>query len=206
MFSTCWDNNIYRLYKNDTQFDGLSGYITGIEDKTLFGSKCIVIHDNEIIIQKYDYDNNNNVIENIGTSNFNENAEAQNTYNININLTKLFYNNIINDQNFYTNWTLSISDMSKSQTAMNNYISNTLLKFFNVNNNFTLHMYRKYDINKLDSDSAFIYNMPEDFSEYEEYMNFTTNYEISDNDLFINITIPEYSNYYYYLIIKINRY
>jgi len=96
--------------------------------------------------------------------------------------------------------------MSKSQTAMNNYISNTLLKFFNVNNNFTLHMYRKYDINKLDSDSAFIYDMPNDFSEYEEYMNFTTNYEISDNDLFINITIPEYSNYYYYLIIKINRY
>ena len=89
---------------------------------------------------------------------------------------------------------------------MNNYISNTLMKFFNVNNNFTLHMYRKYDINKLDSDSVFIYDMPEDFSEYEEYMNFTTDYEISDNDLFININIPEYSNYYYYLIIKINRY
>ena len=49
-------------------------------------------------------------------------------------------------------------------------------------------------------------DMPEDFSEYEEYMNFTTDYEISDNDLFININIPEYSNYYYYLIIKINRY
>ena len=206
MFSSCWDNNIYRLYRNDTNFDGLSGYITGIEDKTLFGSKCIVIHNNEISIQKYDYDKNNNVMESIGTSNFNENTEAQNTYNININLTKIFYNNIINDKNFYTNWTLSIGDMSKSQTAMNNYISNTLLKFFNVNNNFTLHMYRKYDINKLDSDSAFIYDMPKDFSEYEEYMNFTTNYEISDNDLFINITIPEYSNYYYYLIIKINRY
>ena len=205
MFSSCWDNNIYRLYTNDTNFDGISGYITGIEDKSLFGSKCIIIHDNEIAIQKYDFVKDN-IKESIGISNYNENTEAQNTYNININLTKIFYNTIINNENFYNNWTLSIGDMSKSQTAMNNYISNTLLKFFNVNNNYTLHMYRKYDINKLDSDTAFIYDMPEDFSEYEEYMNFTTDYEISDNDLFINITIPEYSNYYYYLIIKINRY
>ena len=64
----------------------------------------------------------------------------------------------------------------------------------------------EYSSNIYGREWAQCYNMPEDFSEYEEYMNFTTNYEISDNDLFINITIPEYSNYYYYLIIKINRY
>jgi hypothetical protein len=67
-------------------------------------------------------------------------------------------------------------------------------------------MYRKYDINKQESDNAFIYDKPVDFDEYEEYMNYTTDYQVSDNELSINIGISEYSSYYYYLIIKINKY
>ena len=118
----------------------------------------------------------------------------------------MFYNNIINTKAFYDNWTLNIKDLSKASYAMNNFILNTLSKFFNLNDNFTLKMYRKYDINKRDTDSIFVYDKPEDFDQYEEYMNFTTEYKISDNDVFITINIPDYVNYYYYLIIKINRY
>ena len=206
MFTSCWDGNLYRLYNNESNYDNINGYITGIEDKTLFGSKCLVIHNNEIVITKYDYDTENNIKQSVLISNYNENTVAQNTYNISINLTKIFYNNIINNENFYSNWTTNISDMSKSQQAMNNYILNTLMKFFNLSNNFTIQMYRKYDINKLDTDNVFIYDMPDDFQDYEEYNNFTTDYQISDNELNINITLSEYINYYYYLIIKINRY
>jgi hypothetical protein len=75
MFTSSWDNNIYRLYSNDNNYETMSGYITGIEDKMLFGSKCIIIHDNTLVITKYDYDRSN-VTENVILSKFNENTNA----------------------------------------------------------------------------------------------------------------------------------
>jgi hypothetical protein len=76
MFTSCWDGNLYRLYNNESNYDNINGYITGIEDKTLFGSKCLVIHNNEIVITKYDYDTENNIKQSVLISNYNENTVA----------------------------------------------------------------------------------------------------------------------------------
>jgi len=54
-FSTNWDNNIYRSYNNDTEYQNLPGYSIGIEDKVFFGSKVINLHNDGIILTKWNY-------------------------------------------------------------------------------------------------------------------------------------------------------
>jgi len=54
-FSTNWDNNIYRQYQNDTDYQNLNGYSLGIDDKMFFGSKAINLHNNGILLSKWNY-------------------------------------------------------------------------------------------------------------------------------------------------------
>ena len=80
---------------------------------------------------------------------------------------------------------------------------NNIIKTKAFYDNWTLNI---KDLSKASYAMNNFIDKPEDFGQYEEYMNFTTEYKISDNDVFITINIPDYVNYYYYLIIKINRY
>jgi len=102
-FSTNWDNNIYRTYSNETDYQQLNGYVIGIDDKMMFGSKVINLHNDGITLRKWNYVNNiNNATFNI--SKFNEHSAAKNVLEISLNLTKTFYQYLFNTQSFIDNW------------------------------------------------------------------------------------------------------
>ena len=44
-----------RQYQNDTDYQNLNGYSLGIDDKMFFGSKAINLHNNGILLSKWNY-------------------------------------------------------------------------------------------------------------------------------------------------------
>jgi hypothetical protein len=53
IFSTDWDNNIYRQYSSENEYTIVPGYTNGIIDKSLFGSKCIKLSSEPLIIDSW---------------------------------------------------------------------------------------------------------------------------------------------------------
>ena len=53
LFATDWDNNIYRLYQDESTFNTVPGYTNGIIDKTMFGSKCMKVSMEYITLDKW---------------------------------------------------------------------------------------------------------------------------------------------------------
>lgn len=56
LMSSCWDNNIYRIYSDDETYKYVPGYSIGIHDKMFFGSTCIALHNNYIELDKWNYE------------------------------------------------------------------------------------------------------------------------------------------------------
>jgi len=69
-FSTNWDNNVYRQYTAEETYEYLQGYSLGVDDKMFFGSKVLNLHNNGVLLTKWDYNKNiNNAKYNISKQN-----------------------------------------------------------------------------------------------------------------------------------------
>ena len=201
-FLTDWDA-IYRLYKDDTNYTLLNGYISGITDKMFFGSKCLNITNDSIVLQKWNHNKDNNNYT-ISLAKYNETTKPTTSYKIRLNLTKTFYNHIISCTSLSTNWNV-ISDVLNIESYITNYINNTLIKLYDFRNNFDLTLYKKYSAKHLEPHQIFVKEQPEDFNEYEIDTNYTTEFTELNNELILTLTINTYGNYYLYPIMKINK-
>lgn len=215
--SSCWDNNIYRLYSDEENYSYVPGYISGYQDKMFFGSTCLVLNSNEVTLDTWNYNEADNYADIVLNEN-NVNSEGTLSYEIKLNITKTFYNHIINSR-FYNNWDV-IDDSVNVKTYINNYINNTLINLFDFKSNILVELYKKYNpagnkslsnvlLNKnksntrVESTSAFIKQMPKDFNEYELEQSVKTELEEMNNEIILTITIAKYDNYYFYPIVKI---
>lgn len=203
-FSTNWDNNIYRQYQNDTDYQNLNGYSLGIDDKMFFGSKAINLHNNGILLSKWNYQKNINSA-NYNISKHNEHSEARQVLEIQLNLTKTFYDYNFNQETFVNNWK-NISKITNTNIYINNYITNVLYNIYNFKGNFDVVLYKQYDefmANKPASDHFVL--EPNMLTDYEIDTNYKTEFKDINNEVILTITIDNYENYKYYPTVKINK-
>jgi hypothetical protein len=105
LLSTTWDGTYYRKYTDEENYIFYEGHITGIDDKSFFGSRCMVMHHDYVLIDKWQYDTANDILTYvINDSHFN--VESVNTHNtvITINMTTAIFNHFINNNVFANNW------------------------------------------------------------------------------------------------------
>lgn len=204
LFSTNWDNNIYRQYDSEYGYKNLAGYALGIEDKMFFGSKVINLHNNAITLDKWNYQKNINKAA-LNISKHNEHSKAKQVLEIQLNLTKTFYDFNFNNKNLVNNWK-GIKQQTDIKIYINNYINNVLYNIYNFKGNFDIILYKQYD--------EFVSSQPiEDhfvleggiLSEPEIDTNYKTEFKDINNEVILTITIDNFDNYKYYPIVKINK-
>lgn len=210
-----WDKNYYRIWDDENSWGYVNGYIPGIEDKSYFGSKCLVLNDPVIILRNW-----NNLItiseadtefSNTDKTKLNEAYETdkvsnvqrnRKTLHIDINITQALYQYFKNEEpTLYNNW-VNFTD-NKKDYSFNNYIKNTLIKYFKIDDENNLQLYSK--INKLNqSIPTVLISQPDDFEHYTVEKNFKTKYKNINNNIILSIDVPltENKSYYFTLNIK----
>lgn len=203
-FSTNWDNNIYRSYQNDDDYQNLAGYLIGIDDKTMFGSKVINLHNNGILLNKWNYDTNSNKVA-FNISKHNEHSNTKDVLEITLNLTKTFYSYLFNKSEFTSNWK-SITEQTNVNIYINNYINNVLYNIYNFKSNFDVSLYKQYNetVANKPASSHFILET-NNLNDFEIDNNYKTEFKDINNEVILTITIDNYKNYKYYPIVKINK-
>ncbi|WQJ53594.1 MAG: hypothetical protein [Wendovervirus sonii] len=202
--ATDWDNNLYRLYNDDLTYNDTAGYILGITDKMMFGSKCIVMHEQIISIKNWDYTGNNNNATFTVTNN-NVMSIPQKSLQITLNITDSFIDMLMNIPAFINNWN-KIGSINNKFVYINNYINNTLLKQYDINN----PVVEVYNVQK-----AISSNKPNDYFQKTEPINMEKEYTLinnvntqiynNNNKIVLVITIQNYENTLYYPVVKINK-
>lgn len=200
IFTTNWDENVYRLYDDDTTYSAAPGYQIGIDDKMMFGSKVLAVHNDGIKLTDWF-----NPSVSIVSSTHNEDSTTEEKLQIKLNITKNFYNYIISSS-FINNWN-TIKNQLNINTYINNYINNTLSNIYNFRNNFDVILYKLYapQISASDPYNYFISSTPDNLDDFEVTNNIKTIIENINNEVIITITVSNYNKYKYFPIIKINK-
>lgn len=203
-FSTNWDNNIYRQYDSEYGYKNLVGYSLGIDDKMFFGSKVLNLHNNSIKLDKWNYQKNINKAS-LNISKYNEHSKAKQVLEIQLNLTKTFYDFNFNNENFVNNWKF-VKQQTDTKTYINNYINNVLYNIYNFTGNFDVILYKQYDefVSGQPIENHFILESGI-LTEPEIDTNYKTDFKDINNEVILTITIDNFDNYKYYPIVKINK-
>lgn len=210
-FSTNWDNNIYKQYKSENEYDNMQGYAMGIDDKMFFGSKALNLHNNSITLNKWNYEKNVNSAK-YNISKQNEHSKQKKILEITLNLTKTFYDYFLNLNSFVDNWK-NVKNYTNVKVYINNYINNVLYNLYNFKGNFDIILYKKYVENAIKKDNIkdksanyhFIMSTS-NINEFDEIeTNYKTEFDDINNEVILTLTIYDYENYIYYPIVKINK-
>lgn len=199
IFSTDWDNNIYRQYRAENDYNTVPGYTNGIIDKSLFGSKCIKLGMKSITLDSW---KNAITKDEKVISKYNQHTQSKSEYMLKLNITKALHDYIISNPVFIKNWNGLSSAQTDLNTIYNNFIALTLNKAFDINNINNLKIYRKIN-NKtqLNINDA----MPSDIDNYTLYDNYKTTYEIVNNEVILSIILHDMYNYDYYINLQIDK-
>ena len=191
LVSSNWDSKFYRSYSSQNKWKGIDGYIVGIEDKTFFGSKCIVLKDVEIKIEDW----TSSVVK-VSTSNIDtfdtEKGDkaigASKTFEFN--MTQAFYEYFRNASvpSFTNNW----ASFANNLNAINNYIKLTLVNYFKIN---TANAFRLYS--KPSNGQDILLSMPEDFEDFSEVKNFESKYIEVNDEIILVARVTDLTKTYY---------
>lgn len=199
IFSTDWDNNIYRQYRGENDYNTVPGYTNGIIDKSLFGSKCIKLGMKSITLDSWKnaITKSEKVI-----SKYNQHTQSKPEYMLKLNITKALHDYIISNPVFIKNWNGLSSAQTDLNTTYNNFIALTLNKAFDINNINNLKIYRKINNN---SQLNINDGIPSDIDNYTLYDNYKTTYEIVNNEVILSIILHDMYNYDYYINLQIDK-
>lgn len=204
IMSSTWDNNYYFNYtynanENKLEYNLPENYI-GInvpyENKSYFGSKGIVLknknNNGSFTIKSW---SKNNIIITNNISEFNNNNNALNTYSIKINLTQSFIDQMLSNNTFISNWKYFNSGMINN--VIINYIKNSVLKYYIINNKNNLKIYYKeFNGNIIEYENN-------NFNDI--VTNISTNITFENNNYYLTIQVPDNNKYTYYFEFKIDR-
>lgn len=200
LLSSTWDNAFYRLYTSDNSYNAYDGQLTGIDDKSFFGSRCMVIRNPYILIDTYNYQTSNDLYKtSIVDSEFNTGSGNTKCLKLEINISTLLYHFFINNDNFVNNWK---QFKSAQHTGMKNYINYTMSEFYNLNSDIDLTLYIKYT-NK--NASINIIETPISVEQYTKYENFKSFVSFVNNEYIFTILIDMTTGYDIHPQIKIYR-
>lgn len=180
----CWDDNFYKtITNNETKY--VSGYNESKDIKTFFGSQGIVLKNKEIIITNWDgfYNVKNDI------KNFDNYDDEKYKTNVTLDITSALKNHIIKNSNILNNWL----NVSNNSNVIDNYISNLIKNYYNINNKNIIKFYRR----KKSSNSLIVSYIDETF---EEVSNITSELIYSNDNYYISFMIPYDDNFYEYAI------
>ena len=201
LLSSTWDTDYYRKYFSEDSYNIEEGHITGIDDKSFFGSKCMVIKKEYIELDTWIFDTANDIYNTyITDSNFNTQSTNVQSFQLNINLTSALFNHFINNKVFKENWNYF---KDSQYTGMKNYINNTISSAYNMNSNLEIILYY---IDKDTNEPINIINKkPKDINSYNIYEGYSTALNLKDSIYTLKINIPKSTGMNIYPTIKIYR-
>ena len=185
VFSANWDNKFYRKYTTNDSYNLKSGYFPGIEDKSFFGSKCLVVKGDYIIIDDFSSPRINPKVEYLNSS-YNVYSENRKQCRITINITQSIYSLFDSNETFRSNW-MNNDGWSDADTSRANYIQNTISNIFNTQRKREVVLYgyqtttESMDV-KFESDSN-------GYKNWQVIEDFDTETRIENNDMILVITI-----------------
>lgn len=203
LLSTTWDNDYYRKYISEDSYEVKEGHITGIDDKSFFGSRCMVIKEPYLTLDTWSFITANDILSTeVTDDSFNVNSTNIKSLKITINLTSAIYNHFFNNKVFADNW---ISFKNTQHTGMKNYINNTLLTYYNLNSNIEVIIYKK-DIQQTESINILTEKPVNLDTEYSIYEGINVSAPVLKDDFYtLTVTIPQITGMNIYPIIKIHR-
>lgn len=191
LVSSNWDAGFYRSYSSANRWKKVDGYLLGIEDKTFFGSKGIVLKGVEIKIEDWPSSIIKVTSENIDKfriENNDKTIEASKTFEFN--MTQAFYEYFRNNAvpKFTANW----APFANNTNAINNYIKLSLVNYFKIN---TANAFRLYS--KPSDGNDILLSMPEDFEDFSEVKNFESKYIEVNDEIILIARVTDTSKTYY---------
>ena len=161
VLQSCFENKMFRTYKNEDEYDVADGVESGYEKNTFFGSRGLQLK-------------NNNTNNTITLTNWIDTIVDENNRTVRLNVTESLINYITFSEGFKSNWTRFISTETINKTK---YIKNSILKHINISTDctFKLHVVDDSTIFKF-FDYSNIYN-------YKE-LNNTSHKLICENDTY----------------------
>ena len=196
-----WDRDFYREYIDENKYNFYNGYLTGIDDKSFFGSRCMTLHYNYILIDSWNPQKSTNIIsKKKSDSTFNVNSINIQGTQITLNVTQSIYNYFLNNDAFMHNWNELFTN---SNIAIKNYIDLTMSKFFNMESGMEMIVYKKDDyhnkgINILDS-------KPSKLDSWDICQNIESNFYTLNNELYLDVKLNETDNIQIFPTLKIYR-
>lgn len=205
IFSSTWDNNYYLNYKyivgENNKFDYLlpeyyQGFKSSYEHKSYFGSKGIVLknknNNGSYIIKNW---SKNNIIITNNVQNYNDNYNTSNIFNIKVNLTQSFIDQLLTNNTFVNNW--KYFNAGSINNIIINYIKNSVLKYYIINNKNNLKIYYKeYNGNILEYSNNNFNNL---------ITNINTEIIYENGNYYLILEVPDNNKYTYYFEFKIDR-
>lgn len=198
LLSSSWDPEFYSEFKSSNLAVGIPGYQIGIDDKSFFGSKCIVLNSSSksIMISRWNYESNIISYSPI-LSPFNTKNEATSGYEVRINLSAAFNGYFMNDvQEFKKNWNLIDSNPN---VYINNYIKNVLSRYYNITDKNAFALYKKDTISNLSGLNLEL-DKPKDFNNgnWRVHDNYESEYSIDNGEVILTLKLYDYKNTKYY--------
>lgn len=187
IFESNWDKNFYRSYKDENKFNYLDGYYPGIEDKTFFGSRCIAIHNNHIVLDEFRTNSmNGNKIMTMVNSDYNKFSSNNRQYKIIINITQSLYTLFMENPVFTGNWS---DDFTDRNTSIKNYIASTISEIYNIQRKMDVVLYKK-TVNDVENMNIEL-NKPEDLNDWTVIENYETKFSTNNDELILTIVMNE---------------
>lgn len=201
LLSATWDNNYYRKYTSENEYIGIDGHKTGIDDKSFFGSHCMVIHNEYILLNKWSYSTANDILTvNFSDASFNMSDNNQRTTTITINISSAIFNHFINNSQFNENW---VYFKDSQYAGQKNYINNTLSVYYNDKSKIEVELFSK------DTEPNSVINIvtekPDNLSTYNKYENYSTKFETKENLNTLTIVLNETTGKNIYPTVKIYK-
>ena len=198
--SSNWDADFYREYTDETHYKNYNGYLTGIDDKSFFGSRCMVVNNNYIKIDNWNPYNQTNITHiNDADSTFNVKVVNVESAKIEINVTQAIYNYFLNNDNFIKGWD---EQYVNGYISIKNYIDLTMNKFYNMSSGMQLVVYKK---DNYDTTSIIMHEVqPDDLNKWGIYENFESKFETRENELYLTAKF-DMTNIEIYPILKIYK-
>ena len=94
-------------------------------------------------LRQREYQKNMNKVA-LNISKYNEHSKVKQVLEIQLNLTKTFYDFNFNNTNLINNWN-GIKQQTDTKIYINNYINNVLYNIYNFKGNFDIILYKQYD-------------------------------------------------------------
>jgi hypothetical protein len=181
--SSCWDQNLFRIYTTADDYEEQNGIDTGYEKNTFFGSRGLTLKtktDSSIVssitIDTWVYEIKNN--------------------NIEIDITNSVINKILNEEGFILNWSTVTND---SNVNRKRYIQNSIInKYIDIQNAFEnkrFSIWCNYNTDKLKLDTT------SDVSEYDVVTNIDN--ELTFKDFVYKMILKNVPSHTYYISIDI---